>query len=521
MVGRILFFILVPSLYLFSQPQRIGKWGIFESSYENFGHFRNPYTDVDLWVEFVGPDDRKVKVPGFYDGNYTWKIRFMPGITGKWKYSGIFSDGTNAGTGAFTCTSSGLPGMIEAFKPNPVWFGTSEGIPLILKSFQAGDRYFAANWDNPESNADGNPRNDFLGWIQQKGYNMLCLGSFFTNRKTEGRGLSWNTPSPWPLDFTEFRKTEILLNELAQRKIFVFPFAGFFGRDGEWPTDTIEQEQYIKYTIARWGAYYNLVWNVAGPEPLLDGESSPKTGYKNQMEIPDIRRIAGLIRKYDAFHHMISVHNQTSASKSGDPFKNEDWYDFSTIQGPKTLTLKIHSQSAALNHHPAKPYLAQETLWFGNKYHPEYNEDNIRGIAISLILSGASINFADNSGNSSSGFSGSLDLNDRHESEHNAFLNAVHLFKKLPWSSMKPDTSLFQGLAALRNDGEEKYIVYYEKPGKYEVMVQPGSYRASWIIPVSGIRMQSKLVEVVREIKTPPENHDWLLFLEKMGETNQ
>jgi len=520
-MSRILFFLLFPVLCLFSEPEQVGKWGIFESSFKNNGQFENPYTDVDLWVEFIAPDGRKFKLPGFYDGNSTWKIRFMPGITGKWKYSGIFSDGAEAGAGSFRCILSGLPGMIEAFKPNPVWFGTSEGMPLLVKSFHTGDRFFATNWDDPESKSDGNPRSVFLDWIQEKGYNMLCIGSIFTNRKSEGRGLGWETPSFWPLDASEFRKAEILLDDLAARKIFVFPFAGFFGREGEWPTDTIQQEQYIKYIVARLGAYYNLIWNVAGPEPLLEGESNLKAGYKNQMEVPDIRRIAGLIRKNDVFDHMITVHNQTSASKSGDPFKDEDWYDFSTIQGPKTLNLKTHSKSAALNHHPDKPYLAQETLWFGNMYHPEYHEKNIRKIAITLKLSGASVNFADNSGNSSSGFSGSLDLNDRHEREHNAFLNAVNLFKKLPWPSMKPDTSLFQGLAALRNDAEGKYIVYYEKPGKYGVLVQPGSYRASWIIPVSGIRMHSTLVQVGKEIQTPLENHDWLLFLEKIGETNQ
>ena len=105
-MSRILFLLLFPALYLFFQPVRVGKWAIFESSFKYDGQFRNPYTDVDLWVEFIGPDGQKYKLHGFYDGDNTWKIRFMPGLTGKWKYRGFFSDGADAGVGSFTCIPS-------------------------------------------------------------------------------------------------------------------------------------------------------------------------------------------------------------------------------------------------------------------------------------------------------------------------------------------------------------------------------------------------------------------------------
>src|SRR5450759_5851973 len=35
----------------------------------------NPF-DVDLAAEFTGPENTRLRVPGFYDGNGTWKIRF-------------------------------------------------------------------------------------------------------------------------------------------------------------------------------------------------------------------------------------------------------------------------------------------------------------------------------------------------------------------------------------------------------------------------------------------------------------
>ena len=48
----------------------------------------NPF-DVDLFGSFTstaaGPAATRVR--GFYDGAGTWKIRFMPGVTGAWSYT--------------------------------------------------------------------------------------------------------------------------------------------------------------------------------------------------------------------------------------------------------------------------------------------------------------------------------------------------------------------------------------------------------------------------------------------------
>jgi hypothetical protein len=43
----------------------------------------NPF-DVELAGEFTGPDGVRLRVPGFYDGNGTWKIRFSPSGQGEW-----------------------------------------------------------------------------------------------------------------------------------------------------------------------------------------------------------------------------------------------------------------------------------------------------------------------------------------------------------------------------------------------------------------------------------------------------
>src|SRR5258708_24647094 len=43
----------------------------------------NPF-DVELVAHFTGPEGAHLAVPGFYDGDGMWKIRFAPPRQGEW-----------------------------------------------------------------------------------------------------------------------------------------------------------------------------------------------------------------------------------------------------------------------------------------------------------------------------------------------------------------------------------------------------------------------------------------------------
>lgn len=492
-----------------SRPE-VEKFGVFEQSFTNKKEYDNSYFDVDLEVKFYSPNGTEIRHFGFYDGNQIWKFRFMPAIPGKWKYTATFSDGSNAGSGSFICTKSNNKGPLTKLNDNPIWFATQNGKFFLMRSFHVGDRFFASNWNDSEKTKI-HPRTRFLNWVEKNNYNTLSIASFFTNRQTEGRGKGWETPQLWPLDYREFQKAEIILNELAKRQIYVFPFAGFFGRDGIWPTDHAEQEKYVKYIISRWGAFYNLIFNVAGPEPLLEDNPSHKAGYKNQMEITDINRIANLIKKYDVFHHLITVHNQTKASVDGDPFVHFEWYGFSTIQGPKTKNLKLHEKTVTEIRNPQKPYFAQETLWGGNKYHPDYGEEYIRKIGIVLTMNAAMINFADNDGDSSSGFSGSLNPDDCTQNLQNVLKNVWDFFETIPLCEMKPDTTVVPSKFVLA--GEKQILIYTDKPDSFQVNLPDGrKFEAQWI----NAQNLNEIINVEHLnpgelIKTPGKGDDWFL----------
>ena len=202
----------------------VGIWDRFETSITNTKTYSDPYRDVILNVTYTRPGGCTVKFWGFYDGDSTWKTRFMPEKIGMWQYDATFSDGRPGKTGSFKCVGSSIPGMIGTDEVNPNWFGYRGGKHLLLRSFHVGDRFFAANWS-------ASKRRQFLDGAQDQGYNMLSSGSHYLNRNAPGRGRGWNTPDIWDNDThqpqpEEFRKLEAILNDLAARRILVFPFAG-------------------------------------------------------------------------------------------------------------------------------------------------------------------------------------------------------------------------------------------------------------------------------------------------------
>ena len=315
-----------------------------------------------------------------------------------WSYEASFSDGQPAASGSFECLRGDHAAGIDIYRQNPVWFGDRAGRPLLVRGLHIGDRFFAANWPDDQ-------RREFLDWAQANKYNLLSIASHFLNRDAPGRGQGWQTPKLWPLDAAEYRRMESILDDLARRRIAVFPFAGFFGQKSNYPRDPAEQERYVRYTLARLAPYGNMLWNVAGPEPNLR---------ESWMAAEDVERLGRLIKRLDPLAHPISVHNRTG----DDPYRDSDWTTYGVLQGPKSLDRAVLSRGLLESHHPAKPLLAQETLWSGNVNHirrfggKDYSDDDLRKNAFVIHMSAAALVFADNDGDSSTGFSGTLALAD-------------------------------------------------------------------------------------------------------------
>ena len=277
----------VPAAAAATPGSAIARWALFEGKLTHPAPPADALRGVELRTEFTAPDGQVTRFWGYYDGGATWGFRFSPDRIGRWRYAARFSDGAAEVSGEFACATSDLPGPLTRWRENPTWFATAAGGPVLVRSFHVGDRFFAEN-------LEAATRTRFLDWAQAQGYNLLSIASHYLNRNAPGRGQGWRTPQLWDADARsvrpgEYAKAETILDELRARHFYVHPFAGFIGRHSAVPADPADQELYVRYTLARFAPFWNVLLNVAGPEPLWKPE-----GYENRMSFAEVNRIGEL-----------------------------------------------------------------------------------------------------------------------------------------------------------------------------------------------------------------------------------
>ena len=113
-------------------PTRVEQWGIQEVSLQSKLTHANPFTEVELRCEF-SKGNQKFDVDGFYDGNQTWKIRFMPDEQGEWTYRTRSNDLQLDGrSGSFIVGPPGPHNHGPVRVNNTYHFAYADGTPYFL-----------------------------------------------------------------------------------------------------------------------------------------------------------------------------------------------------------------------------------------------------------------------------------------------------------------------------------------------------------------------------------------------------
>ena len=106
----------------------VERWGMLELSLPGKKE-GNPFTDYEIRGRFTG-EKEDVAVPGFYDGDGVWKVRFMPSFTGEYRYtvSGSFADAETSGVFTVTVPSEGNHGPVRV--KHRYHFAYADGTPF-------------------------------------------------------------------------------------------------------------------------------------------------------------------------------------------------------------------------------------------------------------------------------------------------------------------------------------------------------------------------------------------------------
>jgi hypothetical protein len=80
--------------------------------------YANPFDTREVHLDgiFIGPGEVEMKVPGFWDGEESWRVRFTPSQAGEWRYALTITDGrgvSDPAEGTFNVTVSDLHGWLQ------------------------------------------------------------------------------------------------------------------------------------------------------------------------------------------------------------------------------------------------------------------------------------------------------------------------------------------------------------------------------------------------------------------------
>lgn len=292
------------SLFIVTNLFATEKWGIHELEFEG-AKVDNPFTDVQVSAEFQYKNQRYF-VEGFYDGDRTYRIRFMPNEEGKWTYTTKSNiKKLNGLTGSFDCTpaSDGNHGPVNVVKT--YHFGYADGTPF----YPLGTTAYA--WVHQDMDLI----KQTLQTLEENAFNKIRMTVMpkqfveyirnepiyypFEGNKKEG----WDF-TRFNLDF--FRHFEKQVAELM--KLGIEADIILFHPYDKWGFirgSVDENILYLRYLIARIGAYRNVWWSMANEFDIVG-----KTD--DEWEI-----YFKTVKTYDPYQHLLSIHN------------GKEWYDYS------------------------------------------------------------------------------------------------------------------------------------------------------------------------------------------------
>lgn len=219
--------------------------GIFEQSFSHTGTYVNPYVETAADVVLTAPDGSPRRIPLFWDGGTTWKVRFSPDWPGTWNWAiTSLDDGLNGRSGAFAVVPSPLHGGIRKMAAFPYHFEYEDGTPFWffgdtcwgLAAENLAKNYDRAAFDHDidvrasqgfnvvegeminhggfPNNAGGPPFFDFAA----ESLNPACWQELdsriaYMNARgiTAGLFLAWNNNDPAPPSWQSFPHTEAVL----------------------------------------------------------------------------------------------------------------------------------------------------------------------------------------------------------------------------------------------------------------------------------------------------------------------
>jgi hypothetical protein len=328
----------------------VEQWGIFEASFEG-PSTGNPFTDVELSARFTqGDGGRAQTVAGFYDGGGVYRVRFMPGARGEWRFTTASNRPELDGrTGRFNATAptAGNHGPVRV--RNTFHFAYEDGTPY----FPVGTTCYA--WTHQGHALE----EQTLATLKDGPFNKLRMCVFpkrYAYNRNEPLLYPFEGTPPRGWDFTRFnpeffRHLERQVGRLRDLGIEADLILFHPYDKGHWGFDTMPpdaDDRYARYAVARLSAYRNVWWSLANEWDFLKGKAEA-----------DWDRLFRVVRDADPYDHLRSIHNGTLLYNHTHP-----WVTHASIQNGSAV--EDFGRAVLYRDVYRKPVVLDEVKYEGN-----------------------------------------------------------------------------------------------------------------------------------------------------------
>lgn len=268
-------------------------YGIFEATYQG-PQDGNPFADVTLTAEF-SMGNRVVKVTGFYDGNGTYKLRFMPDTQGAWSFRTTSNKAElNNKTGHLQATAPTTHGPVRV--NNIHHFAYADGTPY----FPFGTTCYAwihqseALQQQTLASLKASPFNKIRMCVFPKHYEYNHNEpEFYPFERTAAGVNDYARPNPKFFQHLEQRIADLAAIGVQADLILFHPY----DRWGYQSMPAQADDAYVRYTLARLSAHANIWWSMANEFDLMKAKTAA-----------DFDRLFHIVEQDDPYAHLRSIH---------------------------------------------------------------------------------------------------------------------------------------------------------------------------------------------------------------------
>ena len=274
----------------------VEQWGVFELALPGPSS-GNPFTEVTLSARFRY-GSRTAEVDGFYDGDGRYRIRYSPDQQGEWTYETRSNSPELTGkSGAFVCASPGAGNHGPVAVRDTYHFAYADG----ARGFPFGTTCYA--WAHQAQELE----EQTLATLPTAPFNKIRMCILPTEYAYSAQGFR-----PYPFehtaegkqDFTRprpafFRHLEARVLDLQrlgiQADLILFhPY----GRGGYANMGAEADDRYLRYVIARFGAFRNVWWSMAN-----------EYNFAKTKTAADWERLGAILKSKDPYGRLASIHN--------------------------------------------------------------------------------------------------------------------------------------------------------------------------------------------------------------------